>query len=128
MPPLIAPEHDAGRGPGQRLTVSLSLIDGLGSLGWLVWLEFTGQNTGEDRAAERASSGNVLNSYRSTHPIKGGNHPTLVKEHSLVLSIHTGGTCLVPQARLEKRMTHRYPVEHIEAPCFIGRDYYSRYA
>ena len=53
MPPLIAPEHDAGRGPGQRLTVSLSLIDGLGSLGWLVWLEFTGQNTGEDRAAER---------------------------------------------------------------------------
>jgi len=57
LPPLIAliwsPGHDAGRGPGQRLTVSLSLVDGLGSLGWLVWLEFTGQNTGEERAAER---------------------------------------------------------------------------
>ena len=41
--------------PGKRgrLTVSLSLIDGLGSLGWPVWLEFTGQNTGEERAAVR---------------------------------------------------------------------------
>lgn len=95
MPPLIAPEHDAGRGPGQRLTVSLSLIDGLGSLGWLVWLEFTGQNTGEDRAAERGREAGRQKERRDE-----GREQSLEKRRRSLLSLQLNADSFVHVRKL----------------------------
>jgi len=66
----------------------------------------------------------------SSHQFRGGNHPTLVKEYikEAWCSVFTLVGC-VYSLRLDwENMTHRYPAEHTEAPCFIGRDHCSRCA
>lgn len=68
LPPLIAliwsPGHDAGRGSRQRMTVSLSLVDGVGSLGRPV--SWSSQDRIQERRELQGEREEILESCRSS--------------------------------------------------------------